>query len=236
MFPTPRGVPLASPMILLLNIVLIQYWQETRWRGGNPIMKRTPRSRRGSTKDMQNTVGAVNMNEKKRIRNAAQEIYHCTQSPAWTKYSPGTEATPAGSPKSDLTRLSQGEEFEHLALWLETPAKQIWPSYQWAQNGEATAKARTGPWSPHAWSFQETFYIRHFKVLVFSLWKLGKQCLSEALSIVPRVTEEFLTTALLDVIVQSQFGVEDNLLESLKATDLGRVGPSMRSNLLKDKA
>ena len=62
MFPHPAAVPLTSPIILLLNIVLIQYWHDTKVARQNPIMNRTvmyPEA--DDTNAMQKTVGADSM-------------------------------------------------------------------------------------------------------------------------------------------------------------------------------
>ena len=65
MLPHPAAVPFTSPMIFPLNIVLIQYWQDTNVAKENPIMNRTATyPAADDTIDMQNTVGADNMMRK----------------------------------------------------------------------------------------------------------------------------------------------------------------------------
>lgn len=95
MLPHPAAVPLASPIILLLNIVLIQYWHDTKVAKENPIIKRTaiyPPA--DEINDIQNTVGAESM-----IKNAQPYLGpKRSQTAPITSLEnilPETEATPA---------------------------------------------------------------------------------------------------------------------------------------------
>lgn len=104
MLPQPAAVPLARPIILLLNIVLIQNWHDTNVASENPIMNRTAMYPDGpAINDMQNTVGAESM-IKKAHPYLGPSKSHTAPITSLENILPETEATPA-FPMSALVRL-----------------------------------------------------------------------------------------------------------------------------------
>lgn len=104
MFPHPAAVPLTTPMIFPLNMVLIQYWHDTNVAKEKPIINLTAMYPPAEdTNDMQNTVGADNM-----MRNAQPYRGPSKSQTApianLEKMLPETEAMPA-LPMSCFVRL-----------------------------------------------------------------------------------------------------------------------------------
>nr|GLL33925.1 hypothetical protein Csa_1G097685 [Ipomoea trifida] len=136
MFPHPAAVPLASPMILLLNIVLIQYWQETKVARENPIMNRTatilpeteatpafPMSdlTRLRLSRIMGTSGAAANVDTKQVKKEIHERW-----------------------KVLMWGLAKEKSLNTLALCSESTGRANFAVVSVGTIGEATAKARTG--------------------------------------------------------------------------------------------
>nr|GLL33928.1 hypothetical protein Csa_1G097685 [Ipomoea trifida] len=105
-------------MILLLNIVLIQYWQETKVARENPIMKRTATLRLSR---IMGTSGAAANVETKQVKKEIHERW-----------------------KVLMWGLAKEKSLNTLALCSESTGKANFAVVSVGTIGEATAKARTG--------------------------------------------------------------------------------------------
>ncbi|KAL2536304.1 hypothetical protein Fot_17695 [Forsythia ovata] len=95
MSPQPAATPFTSPIIELLNMMLVQYWQDTNVARENPIMKRTaiyPGADDMNTTEK--TTGAVNKLRKGHPYRGPIKS-QITPIAILEKMLPDTEATPA---------------------------------------------------------------------------------------------------------------------------------------------
>ncbi len=103
--PHPAAVPFTSPIILLLNIVLIQNWQETNVASEKPMKNRARMNpEMVDTDAMEKTAGAANM-----IRNA-----HPYRGPTRSHRGPMSSRERTEPDISTRQRLSMSASFRHF--------------------------------------------------------------------------------------------------------------------------